>query len=408
MLRRPFVWALLLLSAFANQAVYAQQLVQTTRPFSQSIQALGMGDAVAGIPSTQTAFFYNPAHFAYIPPMRPILNAVGLRATFNEQVVDQVRFYRDEMAPAIDEGLSTLRVEERAALYGAALDMGRDRAYLNATVPGPSLMFRMFGLGVGVGAFGSSYFSYTYTDAGGGVPQFNMTALADVMVVAGAAKDLSTIGIKRGTLGLTVKYIRRSVSSKNKPIDVMGSNEPYHVLSATGLSADLGLQYELGKLPFLPGRFYAAGAVYDVVTHPFSFSYDRMLAGTYNPVVADREAVLANDAYGMYMSYRAGVAYVLPSFLGIFKESGLAIDYVGSRAPVIDQDFLARLHIGAQVHLPFLSLRAGLNQGYPALGAGIALGFIRVDYAYFGYEEGRVPGQAPAWNHSVEVRLGLF
>ena len=367
-----------------------------------------MGDAVAAVPATQTAFFYNPAHFAYIPPMRPIINAVGVRTTFNSGVADQVVFYRDELEPAIDNGLSELRAEQLAELYQKTLDMGRERAFINVAVPGPSLMFRMFGLGVGAGVFGNSYASYTYTDAGDGVPQFNMVGLADIIVVAGAAKDLSSIGLKRATVGLTFKYIQRRLTTKVKPIDTIGRDEPYHVLSASGLSADLGVQYELGKLPVLPGRFYLAGALYDFATHPFDFSYDRTLAGTPNTVVAARESALANENYAMFTSYRVGVGYVLPSFLGIFKESGIAIDYVGSAGPLIEQDVLSRLHVGAQVHVPFLSLRAGLNQGYPSVGAGIAFGFIRVDYAYFGYEQGESFGDLPAWNHTLEVRLGLF
>ena len=76
----------LVATVLTHSVAFGQQHIQSSRPFVQSIQALGMGDAVAAVPATQTAFFYNPAHFAYIPPMRPIINAVGVRTTFNSGV----------------------------------------------------------------------------------------------------------------------------------------------------------------------------------------------------------------------------------------------------------------------------------------------------------------------------------
>ncbi len=402
---------LLLLSlslALLPCAASAQQFAQTSRPFVQAIQALGMGDAVAAIPSPHTAFFYNPAHYAFVPVMRPIINVVGVRTTFSENAVDQVRFYRKELEPAIDDGLETLSPGELSALYRRALELGERQTLLNAMAPGPSLMLRLFKVGVGGGVFGNGYVNYTYSDAGGGVPQLNMTGVADLIAVAGAAMDLDIIRLRRASLGVNLKYIRRQLTIKEKPIDAMGPDEPFHVFGTEAFAADVGLMYELGKLPLIPGRFYLGASVFDLSPSPFTYDYKRTLAGVYDPAVALLERNRVNDRFALAPSYRVGVAYVAPSFLGLLKQTGIAIDYVSLAEPLVEQDFLTRLHIGVQAHLPFLAIRAGMNQGYPTFGAGVALGFIRLDYAYFGYEEGRTPGQNPGWNHAVQLSLGLF
>jgi hypothetical protein len=54
------------------------------------------------------------------------------------------------------------------------------------------------------------------------------------------------------------------------------------------------------------------------------------------------------------------------------------------------------------------SVRAGLNQGYTTLGAGLELPFARIDYAFFGSEQGRVPGQSASRHHRIQVSLGSF
>jgi hypothetical protein len=55
-----------------------------------------------------------------------------------------------------------------------------------------------------------------------------------------------------------------------------------------------------------------------------------------------------------------------------------------------------------------LALRTGLNQGYSSFGAGIQLPFARVDYAYYGSELGRLPGQSPSFHHRVQLSIGSF
>lgn len=399
----------LIISAFASQSM-AQNFSQAARPFVQSIEALGMGDAVAAIPAPHTALFYNPAHFAYLPPFRPIINAFGVRTAFNSNVAEQVNYYRKDLKPAIEDGLENLSPAELNQLYARALELGRQRTFLNAAVLGPSVMLNAGRAGVGAGLFGNSYIRYHFSDAGSGVPQIDMVGVADGIVAGGGGMHLGIIGLRDVALGINGKYIQRYATIKKKPLDAISAEEPLHIFSAKAVSFDLGVLAEIPVFQFIPGRLQFGAAVYDLAPRSFSFKYDRTWNNSlsYDAAIVDPERQVVQEMLDLSMGYRVGVAYVLPSLLGLFKETGISIDYVGVLNPIIDQAFLTNLRIGLQVNVPFLAVRLGYNQGYPTAGVGVSLGFIRLNYAYYGIEEGRLPGQSPSWNHAVQVSLGVF
>ncbi len=388
----------------------AQNFSQAARPYVQSIEALGMGDAVAAIPSPHTALFYNPAHFAYLPPFRPIINAIGVRTAFNSNVVEQINYYRKDLKPATEDGLENLSAAELSKLYERALDLGRQRTFLNAAVLGPSIMLNAGRIGVGGGLYGNSYIRYHFSDAGAGVPRIDMAGVADGIITAGGGMHLGFIGLRDVAFGVNGKYIQRYATIKKKPLDVIGAEEPLHIFSAKAVSFDFGVLAEIPLFQFIPGRFQFGAAVYDIAPRKFSFQYDRTWSSSlsYDAAIVDPERQVVQESLNLSMSYRIGVAYVLPSLLGLFKETGVAVDYVGILNPIVDQSFMTNLRIGLQLNVPFLAVRLGYNQGYPTAGVGVSLGFIRLNYAYYGIEEGRLPGQSPSWNHAVQVSLGVF
>jgi hypothetical protein len=67
-----------------------------------------------------------------------------------------------------------------------------------------------------------------------------------------------------------------------------------------------------------------------------------------------------------------------------------------------------KTHIGTEFKIlgKRLSLRAGINQGYPTLGAGLNLWILNVDYAFSGFERGLFPGADPIFKHLVNVSVG--
>jgi hypothetical protein len=292
----------------------------------QSIEALGMGDAVAALPSPHTALFYNPAHFAFLPPFRPIINAVGLRTAFNSNVVEQIRYYSDELEPAIDQGLDNLPLAELSRLYDRALELGRQRTFLNLAGLGPSVMLNAGRFGLGGGFFGNGYVRYRFTDAGAGVPQIEMAGVADIITAVGGGLHLGVIGLRDVALGVNMKFIRRYATVKNKPLDVIGPDEPLNVFAANAVSFDIGVLTEIPILRFIPGRIQFGASVFDLAPRTFSFDYRRTRSGIYDPAIAVLERDLVQQNLDMSPGFRIGLAYVLPSLLGIFKETGVAVD----------------------------------------------------------------------------------
>ena len=62
-----------------------------------------------------------------------------------------------------------------------------------------------------------------------------------------------------------------------------------------------------------------------------------------------------------------------------------------------------KLHLGLEVDLPLIDIRAGLHQGYYALGAGFDIGVMRADLATYGVELGEYPGQHEDRRYMVQI-----
>jgi hypothetical protein len=64
------------------------------------------------------------------------------------------------------------------------------------------------------------------------------------------------------------------------------------------------------------------------------------------------------------------------------------------------------LHAGAEVKvLKFMKLRAGINQGYITMGAGMKLLFLDLNVSYFGREMSEWPGIDPSQGVAVEAAI---
>lgn len=60
-----------------------------------------------------------------------------------------------------------------------------------------------------------------------------------------------------------------------------------------------------------------------------------------------------------------------------------------------DEQLGKKIHLGAELNLPLIDLRAGLYQGYTSYGVGLDLWLLRLDAALFSLETGQYPGQTP-------------
>lgn len=417
---KRFQLCLLLLGLFfvTMQPAHAQNDLQTNRSFVTSPRALGMGDAGVALASERTAFFYNPAHIGRSASLLSI-NLIGVSGSISNAVLDQVKFFNNELQPALDTGIDNLSDSELRSLYEGAFAQGQKRASLKGQFLLPSVIVGMRGVGVGAGLFATTGLDYRIRNAGLGLPQLDIVGRTDLMGVVTAGVDFEKmIGVSGLAVGVTGKYTRRFLTIKNKPIDAFSTEENIYVLEGRSLGFDVGVLYDVGMIP-LPGTLTLGATVYDIRASDFDYMYfgtpsDLPIIGdqtsSSSSVDTDRvaqEVAYANERYALSPSYRVGVAYRPPS-LGFLGSLGFAADYIGYRNPVVDQSFLAHLHMGAQVRLlSIFKLRGGLSQGYPTFGGGLSLGFIHFDYAYHGVEDGRIPGQIYNQKHTAQVKLGF-
>ncbi|MDZ4702097.1 MAG: hypothetical protein SH809_20470 [Rhodothermales bacterium] len=403
MLRRPLLALFLLLALTAPAR--AQFVPQHNRSFVASPQALGMGDAVVALPMQQSSFFYNPAHVAHA---RFHLTLVGARIAVSDNLFDQVAFFQDELRPALDTGIENLPADELETLYRETLAIGRQSTFLQTDLLAPSFAMHLGPIGFGLGAFGSSHIRYSLPDAGGGLPLINLEGIADAMVVGSVGMDLSSFGAKGFSAGLNGKYTRRYVTFKSRPLDVFSESEAFALLSGSRVGVDLGVLYQRPAPGPLPGTVNIGLTMFDILGSDFAYAYDRTLQGVANAVEVANDVARAEEDFAIAPSFRLGVAYALPKLPGgLLDEAGVALDYVGYSEAAVDQAFLAHIRLGVQARVKILSVRAGLNQGYPTVGGGLSLGVIDFDYAYYGAEGGRYPGQLASWHHSGQIRIGL-
>ena len=375
-----------------------------------SPQALGMGGAAAAYPSARTALFYNPAHLTRLKVTRAPITMFGFSASLSNNLPDQLDFYTNRLEPAIQEGIDNLDDEATQELYDEVFKMGGSPTVLSGALLLPSFVLNRGSYGFGGGLFAYTEWVYGVEDAGAGVPGIDFTSLADFMALASFGTDFAAVGVKGLSAGLTARYVQRFLTLKVKPVDAIDADESFYVLGAGAAVADLGLLYEVNLLP-TPGTLYLGLVWSDLALKNFDYTfwgYWEKREAIQDDAAIATEAALAQERYQLSSSFRAGLAYVLPGLGGVFKETAFSLDYVSYGETRIDQPLGRHLSLGLQTRLGnVFSVRAGLNQGYTTVGAGIQLSFARFDYAFFGSAQGRLPGQ-PANRHYLQLSLGSF
>lgn len=403
---RPFLLALSLAVLLSAPAA-AQRFPQHARAAVEAPQLLARGGAGVALPSAETALFYNPAHLAR-PDLRPFtLTVLAVQGGANPKLLGDVRFLLDEVVPAVERGFQTPLSDEDRALFDRALERGARPTVGRAAVTLPQLTLRAGGVGLGAGVFATNTTRYRFEDLGGGIPLLDLFAQADLIGAAAVGAALPNTPVAVGT---TARYARRVIGYKHKDLLAMDPDrEHLHLIGGQTLAFDVGL-HATDVAPELPGRLDVGLALYDVLGGGFTYALERSirLGGNGAPDEAEIARVLeAFEARDGRTSFRLGAAYRL-EILGPLARVALAADYVSTSSSESAQPALAKLRLGAEGTLGgLLALRAGIGQGYPSVGLGLRLPGVRLDYALFGEEDGRLPGQLPRYSHVMQVRVGL-
>ena len=353
------MWAQLLkVSALAaiigfHSFVAASELLE---PYT-SVRGLGMGNAFTAVAEQGDAIFYNPAalarvsgfHWTIIDP------AVGANGTQAVEVAN------------IAAGTNTM-ADKISNLYGKSIWLGGGAK--------TSFVFPGFGIA-----------GYTHGDVGLNLqnpayPQMNLNYIFDYGIAIGGAIDFIP-GI--WSLGMTVRRVNRT-----------GTNLPLgpSVLATLDLDAiknqlknrGSGYGLDVGTLITIPGPVRPTLAVTIRNAGYTAFSFEE---GVRAPPRAEPDITV-------------GASFVIDAPLVKITP---AIDYRYFDRTDIQNG--KKLHVGAEIELPLLSLRAGLYQGYYSAGVGLDAGVLAIDAATWGVELGEYPGQLEDRRYMVQMTLQL-
>lgn len=379
-----FITTIFLIAAGFAYSTDSSLLEKPFVPVSPEI--MGQGGAFIADAHGYNALFYNPAGFArpegsftitdttawvYANPAR-FLDSIGNAGT--EEITD---FVNQEITSG---GLG----------YGFSQGIG----YVGG------------GLGLGAAFIMDSYL-YGPTALGA---EGDMTFTLGFIAGLGAPVDL--LGIKFN-LGADVRPMIRlhapfahdtALDMLNAAMsggDILSSFNSVNTMHGFGLGIDLGVIAELGNLNVGLSIRDFLGTSFKYTENNFETIMDSLKSSGSFP---DSGAQVTDD-YHIPMDVGVGIAYypdwglmdalIEPSFYADLQDIiGVIRD---KRSP------WTLLHLGTKVRLlSFLTLRAGLNQGYITLGGGINLLFLDLNIALFTREMGKHLGDRPNSGMTLE------
>ncbi len=323
-----------------------------------SVRAQGLGGAYTAIVNNSDALFYNPAGLANQTKFAwTVLDPRGgLNGVDNIQLLQAAISDQANMAANLQK------------LYGKRVWV---EAGAKTAIMVPNFAASAFANGV-AGVYVANPANTT----------MNLNYFFDYGFAAGGGFDLVPGVIK---FGLTAKRVNRTGTTVPIGASTLAT------LDTNALQAELkrrgtGYSADLGMLMTLPGPVAPSLSLVYRNAGTTTFSHEE---GAGAPPPIDSEFVVG----------------------GAFKISGGLIDIT----PVLDYRFANRtdiavgkkLHLGVEVGLPLIDLRAGLNQGYYSAGVGLNLGLMHIDAATYGVELGAYPGQLEDRRYVAQLTIEL-
>jgi hypothetical protein len=175
--------------------------------------------------------------------------------------------------------------------------------------------------------------------------------------------------------------------------------------SGVGIGLDVGAIAELGWLTFGISIRDLAGTQFQYSWNYFGTLWSTLSTSLEFPSTSQS---VNGDTYTIPMDIAAGVA--LHPDLGSFNnivDPSISVD-LHDVVGALDgsASIWTLLHAGMELRLLSLfTLRAGLNQGYLTLGAGVKLFFLDFNFALFTNELGAYIGDKPSSGASLEAAI---
>lgn len=332
--------------------------------FYDGIRPLGMGNAFTAVADDENAVFYNPAGLSLMSGFQ-----LGVINPQIEIAEDSIDFADDAGDVDFDE---TSEVADLLRQYTGKPQHVRVGLF-------PHLGFNIKNTGVLIGALGRGTVDVEINNPVW--PRSRVRLIGDYGPVAGAGFQLPAV--KGLHLGMAVKYIgRESLDEVYTPAEIAADDFDDQLdddqKSGSGASADFGVIY---KLPY-----------FKTVDTRVGFS------------ALNIPEMDMGDAVDVKSQYDVGLA-VKKSF-GFCEVTGAFDIHDITDNAIEDSELSKRIHMGAEVEIPYLAVRAGLNDGYLAAGATVDFKVLRLDLATYAAEKGAYAGQKDERRYLAQFTLG--
>lgn len=218
------------------------------------------------------------------------------------------------------------------------------------------------------------------------VPEMHVNYLSDYGFTAGFAIPLGP----EVSFGIGFKKINRWGAYKVIDFtlidDYISSEDTDVILDEF---QDKGVGYGM-DLSFLYRKEGSSGPIFTLVWKDVGYTTFQKTAGSKAPPSIHDNLIM-------------GVGYELGADSTIGTKVGLEYRHIRTD----HEQFGKKLHLGAELSLPLIDLRAGLNQGYMTYGMGFDLWVLRFEMAQYTEELGAYPGQKPDPRLQMGIMLDL-
>ncbi|MCX7674746.1 MAG: hypothetical protein N2Z70_02815 [Bdellovibrionaceae bacterium] len=341
---------------FSASSLRAQEL----RTYHQSIRALGMGGVRVAYQHEAQALAWNPAY-------------LGFNSGFNVTLADAgaglngLQAYESFKDVDLSQGLSGLN-----GVYGKPLWLG---AWGWAAV---SWSF--------AGAYYLSFYDLTVLLKDPGVPKMDVSYYQDDFYILGFGYQV----LEGFSIGANIKRVERiggditfdtaQLLSPGFVNNLVSNIESTLNAHGQAFGADIGVAYRWKRAlnPTLSLAWQDVGYTSFAPSDPTK------------PMAPIRDnLILSGNFHDSWMGFRLG---------GGFEYRHIRND---------DEQLGKKIHLGLELGLPFVDLRAGLYQGYTSYGVGLDIWLLRFDAAWFRQEMGVFPGQTPQERIMLSLNMDL-
>lgn len=394
---------------FSNDTVYESG-------FSlYSMKTLGTGNTNVANAYGLESFEYNPAGLRGEKELTLIsLNASLISNIFKlkDDMMDIYNDYEESSSQSFSLNhllffLQKKNIDATVDLFLSQVsDPGEGATYANGFGITPLISTGVVGSGFGIGlAMGLDAEAYGSTIS---TSQFHSILSTTLLIGYAHTFDFKLLKLDVGAT-LRPMYNIRGVAPVSSVVSYIASEsqqadflKDINYLTGYGIGADLGVKIRIMDL-------VAGVSLTDLFGTSVTYSgnsYNNIASG----VFLGSEEV--SDTFVSPMSFNLGVAYN-PDLRGVSSlfSPSISVDYKVDLTTETDienydrkTDFLPNLSMGLDVELfSFINVRAGLNQGYMTIGAGIDILMLEVNAAIYSWELGRNPGDRQQMGAGVEL-----